>query len=234
MTRYRNWWHFQFSPHDTHDWDSNHVGARRPRSAASASRWSWSERLLRPRHRSVAVRQTLHGLDGRSSGRRPSDRPQRRQGMHSGHGAAQLHAAVFRSVLHLFFVTARGACATYVPKKQVIVPDEIGQRRRAPRPGQTRRAGTIDAITGERKWSSASPPTLPASCPPPGRRVRRRQRRQFHGLRCAQRQEPLALPDRVPDLGWQSDDLHARSEAVRHHPFGIGGDGVRAAVSEPH
>ena len=76
-------WHFQFTPHDSHDWDSTHVpvlfeadvrGAR-----AQAGGGGQSQRVLlraRPDHRRIRHRPALRQADvGQGPGRpRPSDR----------------------------------------------------------------------------------------------------------------------------------------------------------------
>ena len=103
-------WHYQFTPHDTHDWDSNHVpvlgdGQDWRRRSQSGHGREPQRLLLRrsiARPVSAARREAVHRHDvgARDRARRPSDRPQRwQQGLPARPvGRDELQSAVVRSV----------------------------------------------------------------------------------------------------------------------------------------
>ena len=130
----------------------------------------------------------------------------------------------FDPVLQLFFVTVARDLRDLPPgeggdRRPAAISISGTVRRDAERSYGVLRA--IDPTTVERKWEFKYPtPTHGGrDVDGVGRRVRRRQRRQLHGVRCADRQEPVVLPDRLADLGRRRDDLHARRPAARGHRF---------------
>jgi alcohol dehydrogenase (cytochrome c) len=164
-------WSFQFTPHDTHDWDSNHVpvladiqfnGALR-KVVMVANRNGFFYVLDRTNGRFLLgrefVRQTWAkeiAADGRPvvlPNTEPT--PQGTLVCPDLFGATNYMSPSFNPSLGLFFVTAREACGTYFSREQTFVE---GQRYEA---GGMRRGGTdpsygalraIDPATGERKW----------------------------------------------------------------------------------
>ena len=168
-------WHYQFTPHDTHDWDSNHVPVQaelvvdgRPRKVVMVAnrngffyvldRTTGELLLGKPFTDTTWAREI--GSDGRpivlnddgSKGCLPDQ-----------HGSTNFMPPSFDPSLGLFFVTARETCATYIPHAQEIVPGEPSfggvVRRNAERGYGALRA--IDVATGERRWEFTYPsPTM--------------------------------------------------------------------------
>jgi len=158
-------WHYQFSPHDTHDWDSNHVpvlaertiGGERRKVVMVANRNGFfyvidrtSGKLLQgtPYTNSTWAREI--GADGRpivlndgSKGCIPDN-----------WGGTNFMPPSFDPDLGLFFVTARETCASYIPEKQVVTPGRFSMggtvRRDLDKAYGALRA--IDVSTGARKW----------------------------------------------------------------------------------
>ena len=148
-------------------------------------------------------------------------------------GGTNFKPPSFDPALGLFFVTARETCATYEPQEPKIVPGRIVVRRR--RPAGSRQG--VRRAARDRRDDRRAEVGVQVSRADHGRRdvhgvgpgVRRRQRRQLHGVRLAHRQEPVALLDRHADLGRRADDLHARRPAARRHCVGHDAAVVRAA-----
>jgi alcohol dehydrogenase (cytochrome c) len=159
-------WYYQFSPHDTHDWDSNHVpvladlpiGGQQRKVVMVANRNGFFY---------VLDRVTGKVLLGKPF----TDTPWARELGPDGHpiilnndgsngcipdnwGGTNFMPPSFDSSLHLFFVTARETCATYLPEKLVSAPGRIFLsgtiRRDLEKAYGALRA--IDATTGERRW----------------------------------------------------------------------------------
>ena len=164
-------WSYQFTPHDTHDWDSNHVpvlanitfnGAAR-KVVMVANRNGFFYVLDRANGRFLLGKEFVHqtwakeiGADGR-----PVQLPNTEPTMQGTltcpdfFGATNYMSPSFNPSLGLFFVTARETCGTYFTREQTFVE---GQRYEA---GYMRRTGldpgygalrAIDPVTGERKW----------------------------------------------------------------------------------
>jgi len=158
-------WHYQFSPHDTHDWDSNHVPVLADRTIAGERRKvvmvanrngffyvidRTTGQLLQgtPYTNSTWAREI--GADGRpivlndgSKGCIPDN-----------WGGTNFMPPSFDPDLGLFFVTARETCASYSPEKQVVTPGRFSMggtvRRDLDKAYGALRA--IDVTTGARKW----------------------------------------------------------------------------------
>jgi alcohol dehydrogenase (cytochrome c) len=158
-------WTFQFSPHDTHDWDSTHVPVLADLTIAGQP------------HKVVMVanRNGFFYVFDRVSGKlllgKPfSDTTWARELDASGHpivvndgskgclpdqwGSTNYMPPSFDPVRRLFFVTVRETCAEYLPVKEEIVPGRISNsgtvRRDAEHSYGVLRA--IDPATVERKW----------------------------------------------------------------------------------
>jgi alcohol dehydrogenase (cytochrome c) len=162
-------WYYQFTPHDTHDWDSNHVpvladiefnGTRR-KVVMVANRNGFFYVLDRTDGKFLLgkefVRQTWAreiGKDGRPV-QLPNTEPDA-QGVFACpdlFGGTNFMSPSFNPELGLFFVTAREACGTYYNREQEYVQGQRyeagGMRRTEPGYGAVR---AIDPKTGERKW----------------------------------------------------------------------------------
>lgn len=162
-------WYFQFTPHDTHDWDSNHVpvladlelnGARR-KVVMVANRNGFFYTLDRTNGKFLVGKDFIHQTWAKAldSNGRPIELPDQQptpQGTLTCpdlFGATNFMSPAFNPESGLFFVTARETCGTYFNREQEFVE---GQRYEA---GNVRRTdpgyGAIRAIdprTGERKW----------------------------------------------------------------------------------
>jgi alcohol dehydrogenase (cytochrome c) len=163
-------WHFQFTPHDTHDWDANHVpvladvtiGGTPRKVVMVANRNGFFYVLDRvtgalifgkpftatPWARELdAAGRPIVLLDGQG------------QCVPDQWGGTNFMPPSFDPALGLFFVTARETCALYQPQAPKLVRGERtdgGVVKRDPdKASGALRA--IDAITGERRWEFAYP-----------------------------------------------------------------------------
>jgi alcohol dehydrogenase (cytochrome c) len=158
-------WHFQFTPHDTHDWDSNHVpvladftiGGQARKVVMVANRNGFFYALDRVTGKVLFGKPFTDTTWARALG--PDDHPiVLNDGSHGcipdQWGGTNFMPPSFDPALKLFFVTARETCATYEPRKQAIVPGQASTsgvvRRDLDKAYGALRA--IDATTGDRKW----------------------------------------------------------------------------------
>ena len=172
-------WHFQFTPHDTHDWDATHVPvlARLPVGGTErdvvmvANRNGFFYVLDRASgkflHATPYVKQTWAkeiGPDGRPV-EIPDQRPSRRGTLTcpETHGATNFMSPSYDPSLGLFFVNAREACEVYfsqAPSADYKPGDRAMGGYSGPAPPPHTRTGAlraIDATTGERKWELPFP-----------------------------------------------------------------------------
>jgi alcohol dehydrogenase (cytochrome c) len=163
-------WYHQFTPHDTHDWDSNHVPILAELPIGGALR-----KVVM-----VANRNGFFYVFDRATGKllvgKPfSDTTWARELDANGHpvvlndgskgclpdqwGSTNHMPASYDPVRRLFFVTVRETCAAYLPVKEEIVPGKISNsgtvRRDADRSYGVLRA--IDPINVTRKWEFKYP-----------------------------------------------------------------------------
>jgi alcohol dehydrogenase (cytochrome c) len=171
-------WHFQFTPHDLHDWDSNHVpviadamiGGRTRKVVMVANRNSFfyvldrvtGKLILGKPYNGTQWAREL-GPDGKpvvlSQGavfpgdtKEPPCVPDFR-------GGTNFNPPSYDPALQLFFVMARETCAIYTPIKQEMVPGRVfmsGGMRKLPEPdyGAVR---ALDITTGAIKWEFKLP-----------------------------------------------------------------------------
>ena len=191
-------WHFQFTPHDTHDWDSNHVPvladlniAGTPRKVVMvANRNGFFYVLDRATGALVFGKPFTDTTWAREIGARwPSDRVERRQqGMSArSMGRNQLQSAVVRSLpASVLRDRARDLRHLHAAGTEVRArPVDDGRRR----PGGSR--PRLRRAASDRRDHRRTPLGVPVSDADDGRRavdrlrpgLRRRQRRQFHGVR---------------------------------------------------
>ncbi len=159
-------WHYQFTPHDTRDWDSNHVPvlAELPIAGAMqkvvmvANRNGFFYTLDRATGRVLVARPFIEtswareiGSDGRPVVLNESGST---MCLPDYHGATNFNPPSYDPARRLFFVTARETCVIYV---RVKTPVRIGQPsigggvlRDGENPWGALRA--IDPVTGERQW----------------------------------------------------------------------------------
>jgi len=164
-------WYYQFTPHDTHDWDSNHVpvladiqfGGAQRKVVMVANRNGFFYVLDRTNGRFLLGKEFVHqtwakgiGADGRPV-QLPNSEPSAQGTLTCPDffGATNYMSPSFSPSLGLFFVTARETCGTFFNREQEFVE---GQRYEA---GFMRRTGidpgygalrALDPVTGERRW----------------------------------------------------------------------------------
>ena len=158
-------WYFQFTPHDLHDWDSNHVpvlaeltiGGQRRKVVMVANRNGFFYVLERSTGKLLLGKPFTDTSWARELG--PDGHPivvnEGTKGcIPDNWGSTNFMPPSFDPVLGLLFVTARETCATFVPEKQVIAPGRFSMggtvRRELDKAYGALRA--IDASTGERRW----------------------------------------------------------------------------------
>ncbi|HVY63814.1 MAG TPA: PQQ-dependent dehydrogenase, methanol/ethanol family [Gammaproteobacteria bacterium] len=164
-------WHYQFTPHDTHDWDANHVpvlaevtiGGKPRRVVMVANRNSFFYVLDRvtgelligkpftsttwARELDAKGRPIVLNADG-SQGCLPDQ-----------WGGTNFNPPAYNPKLHLFFVSARETCARYLPQEPQYVPGEItpGGVTWIDRDKQYGALRALDARTGDLKWEFRFP-----------------------------------------------------------------------------
>jgi alcohol dehydrogenase (cytochrome c) len=163
-------WHYQFTPHDVHDWDSNHVpvladiewdgAVRRVVMVANRNGFFYvldrvtGELLLgEPFTETTWAREI--GPDGR-----PIVLNDGSQGcLPDPWGGTNFYPPSFDPRLGLLFVTARETCATFVPQEPELVPGRStfgGVVWRDPDEGYGA-LRALDVRTGERAWEFRYP-----------------------------------------------------------------------------
>src|SRR5436190_13223360 len=158
-------WYYQLTPHDLHDWDSNHVPVLADLTIGGQPR-----KVVMVANRNGFF-YVLDRLNGKVLLGKPfTDTTWARELGPDGHpivlndgskgcipdnwGGTNFMPPSFDPALRLFFVTARETCATYVPEKQVIAQGRFSLsgtvRRDLDKAYGAIRA--LDPTTGERKW----------------------------------------------------------------------------------
>ena len=167
-------WHYQFTPHDTHDWDANQIpvlseltiGGQRRKVVMTANRNGFFYVLDR------TTGELLFGKpftgthwareidkDGRpivlNLGVAPDGNPNTPTTcVPDLYGGTNFNPPSFDPSRGTFFVLARETCAVYTPQKQEPVPGRTfmsGGMRTLPEPSYSA-LRAIDAKTGEIKW----------------------------------------------------------------------------------
>jgi alcohol dehydrogenase (cytochrome c) len=164
-------WHYQFTPHDKHDWDSNHVPVLadlaidgRPRKVVMVANRNGffyvlertSGELLRGTPYTATTWAREIGSDGRpivlnddgSNGCLPDQ-----------WGATNFNPPSYDPRLGLFFVHARETCATYHADPPRLVPGEVsvGGTVWVDRDRSFGALRALDAATGELRWEFKFP-----------------------------------------------------------------------------
>ena len=168
-------WHYQFTPHDTHDWDANHVpvltdltiGGQPHKVVMMANRNGFFYVLDRVTGKLLLAKPFTDTNWARqvSATGRPVvlNESGTTECIPDMHGGTNFMPPSYDPARRLFFVTARETCAAYFPIKQDIRPGfsstSGGLRRMQYRAYGALRA--IDPTTGERKWEFRYPtPTM--------------------------------------------------------------------------
>jgi PQQ-dependent dehydrogenase (methanol/ethanol family) len=161
-------WHYQFTPHDTHDWDSNHIpvladvpiNGQSRKVVMVANRNGFFYALDRATGKLLVAKPFTDtnwareiGADGRPI---VLEEMGTKKCLPDFWGGTNFMPPSYDPALNLFFVTARETCVTYVPVKPEI---RIGQnsvgggvRRVADRVFDYGALRAIDPSTGDRKW----------------------------------------------------------------------------------
>jgi alcohol dehydrogenase (cytochrome c) len=166
-------WHFQFTPHDLHDWDSNHVPvladltvAGQPRKVVMvANRNSFFYVLDRVTGKLISGKPFTGtkwarelGPDGKpivlNSGQMMPGDTKEPQCVPDLRGGTNYNPPSYDPALELFFVMARESCAIYTPVRQEMVPARSfmsGGMKKLPDPDYSA-VRAIDPKTQTIKW----------------------------------------------------------------------------------
>ena len=169
-------WHYQFTPHDTHDWDANHVpvladwgggSGETSRKVVMVANRNGFFYVLDRRTGEVILGKPFTGTTwAREIGKdgRPIVTNDGSKGcLPDMWGGTNFNPPSYDPALRLFFVNARESCATYEPQEPVIAPGRtsFGGVVRIDRNNASGALRAIDVMTGERKWEFAYPsPTM--------------------------------------------------------------------------
>ena len=159
-------WHYQFTPHDTHDWDSNHVpvvgdlwiGGAARKVVMVANRNGFFYVLDRTNGQLIYGKPFTDTTWAREIGRdgRPIVLNDGSKGcLPDQWGGTNFNPPSFDPSLQLFLVTARETCATYATQEPKFVAGQssMGGSVRVDRDRPNYAAlRAIDAATGERRW----------------------------------------------------------------------------------
>jgi alcohol dehydrogenase (cytochrome c) len=158
-------WHYQFTPHDTHDWDANHVPVLadltwngQPRKVVMvANRNGFFYVLDRVMGELLLGKPFTDTTWAREIG--PDGRPIVLNDGSKGclpdyWGGTNFMPPSFDPALGLFFVTARETCATFIPQRPEIAPGRasLGGTVRVDAEKGYSALRAIDVRTGERRW----------------------------------------------------------------------------------
>jgi alcohol dehydrogenase (cytochrome c) len=164
-------WHYQFTPHDVHDWDSAHVpvqadltmGGRLQKVIMVANRNGFFYTLNRDTGKLLVAKPFIDGsnwakeigADGRPIVLDNIGTPEKC--LPDNHGGTNFQPPTFDPERRLFFVTAHETCAIWEGRKPtppinigVRVPS--GGRRLVEGKEQWAALRAIDPTTGERRW----------------------------------------------------------------------------------
>jgi alcohol dehydrogenase (cytochrome c) len=166
-------WHYQFTPHDLHDWDATQVpiladltiGGQPRKVVMFANRNGFYYTLDRTNGRVVVAKPyvvTTWAKELDSNGRPvvlPGNVPDEKGSLTCPDvtGGTNFWPPSYDPAQRLFFVNAREVCATYYAWRQEYVPGErytggAGQRARGPDQRAYGALRAIDPTTGERRW----------------------------------------------------------------------------------
>jgi alcohol dehydrogenase (cytochrome c) len=164
-------WHYQFTPHDVHDWDSAHVpvqadltiGGRLQKVIMVANRNGFFYTLNRETGKLLVAKPFIDGsnwakeigTDGRPIVLDNIGTPEKC--LPDNHGGTNFQPPTFDPERRLFFVTAHETCAIWEGRKptppiNVGVRVPSGGRRLVEGKEQWGALRAIDPVTGERRW----------------------------------------------------------------------------------
>ncbi|MEQ1911849.1 MAG: PQQ-dependent dehydrogenase, methanol/ethanol family [Vicinamibacterales bacterium] len=159
-------WHFQFTPHDTHDWDANQIpvltdltiGGTRRRVVMLANRNGFFYVLDRQNGTLLVAKpftDTTWARDVDSRGRPIVLNDGSKGCLPDQWGGTNFNPPSFDPALGLFFVNARETCATYVTQEPKMVAGRANMGGAVRVVDATKAYGALRAIdptTGERRW----------------------------------------------------------------------------------
>jgi len=169
-------WHYQFTPHDVHDWDSTQVpvlgelpiNGQTRKVVMFANRNGFFYTIDRENGKVIVAKPFVEttwakeiGADGRPvllPGHLP-DEDGSKTCPDLG-GGTNFMSPSYDPALRLFFVTARETCAVYYGFDQKFKPGEQYEAGGTIRPRDQKNFGAlraIDPLTGERKWEFRYP-----------------------------------------------------------------------------
>ena len=162
-------WHFQFTPHDLHDWDANHVpvladlpiGGALRKVVMVANRNGFFYTLDRTNGAPIVISAFVHQTWAKEIG--PGGRPVTLPGSEPTaggaatcpdlFGATNFMSPSFDPAARLFFVTTREACGIFFNREQAFVEGERyeggGMRRTGDSYGALR---ALDPVSVDRRW----------------------------------------------------------------------------------
>jgi alcohol dehydrogenase (cytochrome c) len=169
-------WHFQFTPHDTHDWDANEIpvladlaiGGRERKVVMMANRNGFFYVLDRLTGQFLLGKPFVNTTWAREIGSdgKPQVLPDQ-EPTETGtvtcpdfYGGTNFMSPSYDSTRRLFFVTARETCARFIrrpPPEAAKLGDRTmgGTVAFVPEPKRAGALRAIDPTTGERKWEIA-------------------------------------------------------------------------------
>ncbi len=166
-------WHYQFTPHDLHDWDATEVpiladlaiGGRPRKVVMFANRNGFYYTLDRVTGELLVAKPFVITTWAKEIGRDgrpvllPGNVPDEQGSLTCPDvtGATNFWPPTYDPQQRLFFVNAREVCATFYAWRQEYVPGErftggAAQRARGPDQRAYGALRAIDPVTGERKW----------------------------------------------------------------------------------
>jgi len=164
-------WHYQFTPHDVHDWDSAHVpvladpmiGGRLRKTVMVANRNGFFYTVDRETGTLLVGKPYTNntnwareiGPDGRPVVLDEIGTPDKC--LQENHGGTNFQPPSFDPTRRLFFVTAHETCAVWQPAKptgQIVLGRRVpsGGRKLVENRDQFAALRAIDPTTGERRW----------------------------------------------------------------------------------
>jgi alcohol dehydrogenase (cytochrome c) len=169
-------WHYQFTPHDVHDWDSTEVpiladlpiNGQTHKALMLANRNGFFYALDRETGKLLVAKPFTESAKNWAREIGPDGRPVVLDDIGTDdkclpdfRGGTNFQPPSYDPARQLFFVTARETCVVYTPKK----PDQIVMGRLSPSGSVRRVEGreqygalrAIDPSTGERKWEHRYP-----------------------------------------------------------------------------
>jgi alcohol dehydrogenase (cytochrome c) len=223
-------WHYQFTPHDVHDWDSTQVpvladlpiNGQTRKVVMFANRNGFFYTIDRVTGKIIVAKPFVETTWAKEIG--PTGRPVLLPGNIPDEngtktcpdlgGGTNYMSPSYDPSTRTFFVTARETCATYYSWEQPFQPGvqwESGATQRPRGPGELRRAAR------HRPRHRRAEVGVPLSDGVFLRRlehrlrpgVQRGRRRQYPGVRFPDRKEPVALPDRLRHSRNRGDHVHA-------------------------